>query len=226
MAIPTNRAVLGKDLDAVRLQYGLLTSDACWLFGLSITKWTQVVRQAGEFPLKDPTLALLVRFLDQHPELSVIPRFPKVDEMFAMVNAIQETDQKRFSVLFGSEASAAFRWLKSDSRQSPAVRRLMHYMKSAFLARQPERRADLLEKWRATVASEAVARGVPDVFKTGNWNPKGVAEQTALMAAALPDGVAPTSKKGRAASKKKADAAAAPTAATPTAAKKKAAVAA
>lgn len=197
--IPSTRPVLGKDLDAVRQQYGLLTSDACWLFGLSITRWMQVVRRAAELPVKDPTLALLVRFLDQHPELSVIPKFPSVAEMYEMVNAVQETDQKRFSVLFGSESSATYRWLKAGSRQSPAVNRLMHYLKSAMLARQPEKRADLLERWRETVALEAAARGVPDVFKSGQWNPKGVAKASELMAAAIPESAKPKPKKGIAA---------------------------
>ena len=197
--IPTTRPVLGKDLDTVRQQYGILTSDACWLFGLSITRWMQIVRIAAELPVKDPTLALLVRFLDEHPELSVIPKFPGAAEMYEMVNSAQKTDQKRFSVLFGSEASASYRWLKIGSRQSPAVNRLMHYLKSAMLARQPEKRAELLERWRGTVAMEAVARGVPDVFKSGKWNPKGVAEASELIAAAIPESARRIPKKGVAA---------------------------
>lgn len=207
--IPSTRPVLGKDLDAVRQQYGLLTSDACWLFGLSITRWMQIVRQAAELPVKDPTLALLVRFLDQHPELSVIPKFPSVAEMYDMVKGIQDTDQKRFSIMFGSEASATYRWLKAGSRQSPAVNRLMHYLKSALLSRQPEKRAELLEGWRETVSKEAMARGVPDVFKSGQWNPKGVAEESAKLAAAIPESSKPTPKKGLAKRAKAAAAAAA-----------------
>lgn len=194
--ISDSRPILGKDLDTIRKQYGLLTSDACWLFGLSITRWMQIVRQAADLPVKDPTLALLVRFLDQNPELSLIPKFPRAAEMYEMVNSVQETDQKRFSVLFGSESSATYRWLKAGSRQSPAVNRLMHYMKSALLARQPEKRADLLEKWRKTVAKEAQARGVPDVFKSGHWNPKGVEEASKLIAAAIPAENKPSPKKG------------------------------
>lgn len=170
--IPKNRPVLGKDLDAVRTQYGLLVSDACWLFGLSITRWMQVAKDGADTPVSDPTLALLVRFLADHPELSVIPKFPTVPEMYEMINEVMPTDQKRFSVLFGSEASATYRWLRiPGSRQSPAVNRLMHYLKVALLTEQPNQRLKLLEDWRGTVEDEARARGVPDVFKTGGWNP-------------------------------------------------------
>lgn len=169
--IPTSRPVLGKDLDSVRHQFGLLTGDACYLFGLSITRWMQIVRRAPDEPVKDPSLALMVRFLDQHPELSVMPKFPGVAEMFEMLKGIQAIDQKRFSVLFGSEASATYRWLKAGSRQSPAVNRLMLYLRTSLMARPAEERADLLEDWMKTVQQEGQARGVSDVLRTGQWNP-------------------------------------------------------
>ncbi|MEJ6002604.1 hypothetical protein [Paucibacter soli] len=171
--IPTDRPVVGKDLDSIRIMHGMLTADACWLFGMSITKWMHVVRQAPNEPLRDPTLALLIRFLDQHPEMSVIPKFPEAPEMFDLINKIQDVDQKRFSVLFGSESSATYRWLKSPgSRVSPAVGRLMHYLKMSLLANPPERRGVMLEEWRQTVQTEATARGVNDIFKSGSWKPK------------------------------------------------------
>lgn len=169
--IPTNRPVIGRDLDAVRQSFGLLTADACWLFGISITRWMQIVRQNPEAPVKDPSLALLVRFLDQHPELSIIPKFPGPHEMFNLVNSVVQTDKKRFSVIFGSEGSAAYRWLGANSRQSPAVNRLMLYMKAALLSRPPEERVELMEKWRDTVEAEATSRGAQDVFKTCRWGP-------------------------------------------------------
>ncbi|WP_404666939.1 hypothetical protein [Roseateles asaccharophilus] len=140
---------------------------------MSITKWMHVVRQAADAPVKDPTLALLVRFLDQHPDMSVIPKFPEAQEMFDTVNKITDVDQKRFSVLFGSESSATYRWLKpSGSRVSPAVGRLMYYLKMALMAKPPADRGVMLEDWRETVRLEAQARGVDDIFKQGSWKPK------------------------------------------------------
>mgnify|MGYP006870084542 CR=1 FL=1 len=74
--IPTNRPVLGRDLDEIKQEFGLSTADACYLFGLSITKWTHVVRQAPDAPVKDPTLALVVRLLDANPDLNEIHQTP------------------------------------------------------------------------------------------------------------------------------------------------------
>lgn len=168
--IPDNRPVLGKDLDTIKQEFGMLTADACWLFGLPITKWMNIVRKEPDKPISDPTLALLIRFLDQHPELNLIPKFPEASEMFEMVKGIQDVDQKRFSLMFGSESSAAYRWLREDApRMSPSVGRLMYYVRMALLAAAPSKRADLLEQWRRTVLQEGRARGVEDVFKACTW---------------------------------------------------------
>lgn len=201
--IPYTRPVLGKDLDTVRQQCGLLTADACWLFGLSMTRWMQIVRQGPELPVKDPTLALLVRFLDEHPEALFMPKFPSVDEVYGLVESTQ-IDKKglaqRFSVFLGSEGSATNRWRRgAGSRQSPAVLRLMLCLKSAMLARQPESRAELLEGWRKTVDLEGKARGVADVFKEGKWNYDGVAAMAAEIDKNTPASARLVRKKGLAA---------------------------
>ena len=195
--IPTNRPVAGKDLDAVRQALGLLTADACWLFGLSITRWTQIVRQAPDEPLTDPSLALLVRLLGDHPELSIIPQFPTPAEMYDLVNSIQATDKKRFSVLTGSDASAIYRWLNTGSRQSPAVSRLLFYLKQALLQATPAKRAEVIEEWSKTVELEAGARGSQDIFRTFKW------PQTQRGAESEEDGAtekaqpAPAARRGR-----------------------------
>ncbi len=167
--IPDNRPVIGRDLDTIKQQFGLSTADACHLFGMSITKWTHVARQGADVPVTDPTLALLARFLDGHPELNVIPRYPDPTEMYDFVNDIHPVDQKAFSVLMGSEASATYRWRKTGSRPSPVLQRLMHYMRLSLLARDETGKVELLSDWRTTVAQEGLVRGVPNVFKVGRW---------------------------------------------------------
>lgn len=167
--IPSNRPVLGKDLDAVRQEFGLLTNDIIWVLSMSITRWTQIVRQAPDEPIKDPTLALLVRFLAQHPELAVVPKQPTTAEMFALLNEITEVEPKRFATYFGSETSAAYRWMRPDARPSSTVQRLMHFMRMALLMQNPSGRTQMLEDWRKTVQQEGRQRGIEDVFKSGRW---------------------------------------------------------
>jgi len=167
--IPTNRPVLGRDLDAVRQEFGLLTNDIIWVLSMSITRWMQIVRQAPDEPVKDPTLALLVRFLAEHPELAVVPRQPSAAEMFALMNEIADVEPKRFATYFGAESSAAYRWMRPDARPSSTVTRLMHFLKTALLMQDAAGRTQLLEDWRKTVEQEARIRGVQNVFKTGRW---------------------------------------------------------
>ena len=167
--LPTNRPVLGRDLDAVRQEFGLLTNDIIWVLSMSITRWMQIVRQAPDEPVKDPTLALLVRFLAQHPELAVIPKQPTPSEMFALMNEAADIEPKRFATYFGAESSAAYRWMRPDARPSSTVTRLMHFLKTAMLMQDAAGRTQMLEDWRKTVEQEARSRGVSDVFKTGRW---------------------------------------------------------
>lgn len=167
--IPSNRPVLGRDLDAIRQEFGLLTNDIIWVLSMSITRWMQVVRQAPDEPVKDPTLALLVRFLAQHPELAVVPKQPSATDMFAFMNEIADVEPKRFATYFGAESSAAYRWMRPDARPSSSVTRLMHFLKTALLMQDAAGRSQLMEDWKKTVEQEARTRGVDDVFKTGRW---------------------------------------------------------
>lgn len=128
------------------------------------------MRQAPDEPVKDPTLALLVRFLAQHPELAVVPQQPTPAELFELMNESADVEPKRFTTYFGAESSAAYRWMKTDARPSSTVSRLMHFMKIAMLMQGPSGRSQMLENWRKTVDQEAKARGVDNVFKTGRWS--------------------------------------------------------
>lgn len=168
--IPTDRPVLGRDLETVRQGFGLATQDIIWVLGMSITRWMQIVRQAPDTPVKDPALALLVRFLAQHPELAVVPKVPTASEVFSLMNEATDVELKRFATYFGAEASASYRWMRPDARPASVVVRLMHFMKTALLMRDTAGRTHLLEGWRQTVASEASSRGVPDVFQSGRWS--------------------------------------------------------
>lgn len=168
--IPTNRPVLGKDLDSLRQTLGILTNEACFVFGMSITKWTELKGAGADEPLSDPTLALLIRLLDMNPELPVLPKYPSPQEMFDLINDIQQTEQKPFALLFGSEGSATYRWLQDGARVSPAVARLMYYLRLTLLNAPPSKREKLLKQWRDVVSKEGSARGVEDVFKSFAWN--------------------------------------------------------
>lgn len=167
--IPSSRPVIGRDLIEMKQEFGLSTSDALWVFGLSITKWSEITKERVDLPIKDPTLALLARFLDQNPSLSLVPKYPPASEVFDMFNEIVDVPQKRFSILLGAEASAAYRWRKPGARQTPTSQRLLYYMKITLLRMTENARIEMLSKWSNTVEQEASTRGRKDIFRTGRW---------------------------------------------------------
>ncbi|MCZ8256966.1 MAG: hypothetical protein O9327_15035 [Polaromonas sp.] len=170
--IPANRPVLGKDLDALRQTLGMLTNEAIFVFGMSITKWTELVNKKSDEPLTDPSLALLVRILDMNPDLPVLPKYPSPTEMYELLNGIKEIEPKPFALLFGSEASATYRWRRPGARVSPAVARLMYYLRLALMAAPASKRPQILQKWSEVVQKEGAARGVADVFRACAWVPR------------------------------------------------------
>ncbi len=170
MAIPTDRSVIGRDLQQIKEFHGLSVADCLWLFGnMSITKWTQIKQKADE-PLTDPTLALFVRFLDAHPECIMIQKMPDANEIFDTLNQLLPVSQKTMSIMLGNEESAAYRWRKVGTRQPPMIGRLMLGLKTALLM-QPDQISKLgvINEWNNMVATEGRARGVNDVFTSGSW---------------------------------------------------------
>lgn len=170
--IPTTRPVIGRDLEEIKQLLGLSAGDTCFLLGLSITKWTSLVRTSPDEPVKDPTLALLVRFLDRYPEMSIMPTYPTATEMFDMFKAlVPNMDQRRFSVLFGAERAACSRWLRTGgARISPDLARLMLYLRNQLAALPEEERLEALREWADVVQIEGQARGVSNVFRVGRWS--------------------------------------------------------
>lgn len=171
--IPSDRAVTGHDLDDVRLSYGLSVDFARHLFCMSEAKWSEVVRKNGDEPIRDVTLALIVRLLDYNRWLFEPPRYPEPEEMRELFEKScgARVSQKQLSVLLGADGSSAHRWLKDGSRQSPSVQVLMHFLEKAFLAVDESERASAYRAWEDIVREEGFARTGEDVLKTGKWTP-------------------------------------------------------
>lgn len=174
--IPSTRPVIGEDLNALREQLGMSTSEACWLFGMSMTKWTQVVKAGAKTMLKRPTLALLVRALNSRPDLTLLPVHPGAHDVFDRLRAAdEEMDKKRLSIFFGSEASSGYRWITLESEISPALARLFLVFQRLYdraLSESPASANRMVADWRKMVEVEARERGIANIFVTGVWTPE------------------------------------------------------
>jgi hypothetical protein len=180
--IPANRPVIGQDLDDLRQSLGLSVADALWVYGnISMNDWSATVRgtnrnpdkpQSPQDPLKDPTLALLVRLLDRYRnELPILPPAPSAEEIFALFGSAIDVNKRSMSILLGSEETAMYRWVELGMRQPPIVQRLMYFLQLMFLRNpDPVKRANFAQEWRETVLAEAKARGVDNIFSIGTWS--------------------------------------------------------
>lgn len=167
--IPTTRPVIGRDLDELKQLFGLSSPDTCYLLGISISKWSDLIGKGADKPIDDPTLALLVRILDLRPDLITLPTYPDVQDMFDLFKRVNPSiDQKRFSILMGGEASSGHRWLKTRPRMTATMPRLMLYLQR-LIESSPDGGWKELNAWADVVKHEGNARGVADVFKSGRW---------------------------------------------------------
>lgn len=174
-SIPHDRAVIGRDIEDLRMAYGLSVEDARSLFGMTITKWADIVRHNPDVPVRDVSLALLVRLLDMNRDLLTPPEYPHPEEMKALFESIYgvELEQKKLSVLLGADGSSAYRWLKAGSSQNPSVRVLMLFLEKRLLSCTVEARKRVLQEWEQLVLNEGQVRTGKDVFKTGRWDRHG-----------------------------------------------------
>jgi len=159
--IPKNRPVIGHDLEDLREKLALSVTDLCWLFGLSMPNWGKLKRD-GENPVKDPAVALLARFLDQHPEFCPIPRHPDPMEIAEMM---PDLSRKTLGIALGREASAGYRWVVQGGRTSPILNRLMLVLSQRY----HKSNQSAWQDWQTMVQVEAEARGIDNIWKSGSW---------------------------------------------------------
>lgn len=174
--IKTNVPVIGEDINALRDVLGLSTGDACWLYGISMTRWMEMTsnRLGHKDPVPNPTLALMVRALSSRPDISPIPVAPSAEEILGMINELGETvDKKRLAIMFGCEGSSGYRWITMRGKISPVLERLFlvfrMLLKSA-LAKSAGQAIKFLDEWDEMVEDEARHRGISDIFSVGKWN--------------------------------------------------------
>lgn len=180
--IPLNRAVVGHDIEELRVRRGWTVADALYIFSVSAPKWSTIVRRGKALPVH-PTLAIYVRLLDQYPHIAPIPVAPTAREMFVFLQQYINIDKKRFGIMVGNDASSGYRWVERGSAQPADVQKLFLIVKQMVEREQPENRAKVVEQWIDMVNREAAARGAPEPFKNGTWSPKS-AEKIASEAAA------------------------------------------
>lgn len=174
--IPETRAVIGDDLNTLRERLGLGVGEACWLYGISMTKWMNIVNKAPKDPITNPSLALMIRSLSIHPDACPLPSTPSAQEIYDMINQglrLEEPmDLKRLAIMFGCEGSSGYRWITKQGEISPVLERLFQVFRTLFkpiMGNGQIACAKFILEWEQMITQEAEERNLEAIWKTGRW---------------------------------------------------------
>jgi len=177
--MPRRGPITGNDLEDLRRILGISVTDLTFLFGFSMPQWGRV-KKAANSPVRDPAVALLVRWWLKHPETCPIHQAPSPTFVRDSINdalarnkkdgdnasAPGPISKKDFGLSFGREMSAGYRWTRDNGRLPPVLNRLLTIAQEQ-INRNPE---TFWEEWIELVEEEAGARGIDDLWTEGNWH--------------------------------------------------------
>lgn len=167
MFIPDNRPVLGCDLVAFRDRHDLSADDMMWLLGMMPPDWFETTGSSRPRLLKDPARSILMRLVDECPELSPLARRPNASWLFQRIRELHgpEVTLKRFSLAFGRTSGAAHRWVNLGARPDPAAARLM----AIWVIAEARGMGSIFPYLEQLAETEAKARGISDLRRSGSW---------------------------------------------------------
>ncbi|MBK1669020.1 hypothetical protein CKO28_13360 [Rhodovibrio sodomensis] len=133
------------------------------------------VRDRSRDTVDKPTIGILVRWLERHPEDCIIPIWSDVADVYDLLNERLEgagfpaIPAKHLSLALGRDASSGSRWLSTGSgeskRTTPIVDRLATLLQQAI----EERGLDAWREWASMVEAEATSRDISTVWRSRGW---------------------------------------------------------
>lgn len=171
--IPKDRLVKGADVQDLRELLGASNLDMFYLVG-TLVKNFRVTGPTNQEPIKQPALAILMRYLDAFPDENFIPKMPDFEEVYALVDQHYpgKLSIRRFGTLCGNSGWSGNAWSHGGT-PAPTVQRLFKLLANAILAEG----ANGLLKFLDIVDIEARARGnaggLEEVLQRGTWGLRG-----------------------------------------------------
>jgi hypothetical protein len=176
--IPASRPVIGEDLKNLREKLGLSVSEMCLVFSININQWsfyvsTKINPETGRMycldSIKDPALAVFMRFLDSNPRHCLLPPQRTVHHLLALLSSAGIfLTKKDLGLNLGREESSGYRWTELAGRTPQLLGRIIQTLEAAG-AEGPDAIARAWGSWCALVGREAKARGVDDLQTSGRW---------------------------------------------------------
>lgn len=167
-AIPTDRMVLGCDLETLQKRLNSSAQRCCALLGIRFNIWSDWKREPDK-PIPNPGVCLLIRLLDAFPFLAEVPY--SADNLR---DALTRKYGRRFTktevaLMLGRQASAYTRW---GTRSAPTD---VIVNLTAFLVELLETEPlGAFDYYRELVEREARARGIKNLWEERTWRTREV----------------------------------------------------
>ena len=163
--LPSSRAVTGTDVASFREWFGLSVDECRVILGIPTSSWYKITMDEAEQPLKDPAIALLIRYYARHPD--EVPFLPTA-EVQEIEEILQDIPMCYWGILLGRESASGHRWTSKHHHFKPVTARLAYY-----LVQNARKDPNYLQHWKEDLVNvEATARGVENIWSSGSWNPK------------------------------------------------------
>ncbi len=158
------RVISGTELESFSIRSGLTSKTTHDLLGLSKTRFKAEAGKVG--PIKDATLAILIRMYHEHPEQLPSPDFD-IREFYAAIGGREAVSPADFSLILGREGSAYTRWFSGTNTVSPTLERLIT-LAMRIEGGNPKRAFSLIKKLSVLEANSRET----DPMHTRSWMKK------------------------------------------------------
>lgn len=163
--IPTDRPILGKDLETLPDHLNCSITHCCQLLGIATMVWYNWRRKPDE-PITSRTVALNIRLLDAFPMLAEMPYSPTDLHQALEQKLGRKVTLVELSLMLGMERASAYRWGRGVPPVEPIVCLIARLVE--LLDRQPVEAADY---YRSLVDAEAQLLGIDNLWAQGSWKP-------------------------------------------------------
>lgn len=151
-------------------------ADLRWLLGVTESEWRALCGRHVPEASPDKALVILIHALSTYPNASLLSPTCQLEELYRHLAVNQPLlDQKRFGVMFGSDGTAAWKWLNGRSTPSRSTQHLCSTFSQLYLpalrgtSRATPAGRDVIMRWDQIVRTEANSRGLQDVFQSTSW---------------------------------------------------------
>lgn len=150
------RPTTGSDVLDFIDTHGLKRLDACWLLGITPWRFGETIANREQEPLRNASMAILLRLFEQWPEQNPLPEYPKPRQVYDRAHALEPRLSKRvFGMALGCHPSWASARLDQPDYSSPVVDRLLWLLEQRLdAAASAEEAREAIRQWLDAALAE------------------------------------------------------------------------